>query len=166
MVAYLIIWAVVFIFVYHVFGIGAAMGLTVILALPFAVALRMFSRWQSLRRQEFAFLFTVGIVAFGATGGLVWNWYDKGMDLRHAKDVEFIEFGRRLQKDPAFRDVELLVSPKEFWMRGTVTSDADLDRLRSLAAQGHISWDMDEVKVVGGGCFQERGEKEDRSRGK
>lgn len=154
MVVYLIIWVVVFAFVYRVFGSGFAIALSVILALPIAIALRMFRRWHFLRRREFVFLFALLIVVFGTISGLIWNWYDTGMDRRHVKEMEFVEFGHRLQKDPAFRNIELLVSPKEFWMRGTVASSSDLNRLKSLAAQGHISWDMEEVKVVGGGRSQ------------
>ena len=147
-VAYFTAWAGAVVFVSHMFGIYAAIALSLIFVFPFAIALRMRSRWQALRRHEFAFLITFLILVLSAAGGLVWNWYDTGMDQRHALDVEFIEFGRLLREEPTFRSVELFVSEKHnFWMRGTVASSADLTRLRSLAAQYHIRWN-EELRVA------------------
>jgi hypothetical protein len=78
------------------------------------------------------------------------------MDLQHTADVEYAEFSRLLREDTAFGDVQLLHSPRGIlwsgkhvvWMRGTVASDADLNRLRSLAAEYHIPWN-EEVEVTG-----------------
>ena len=65
----------------------------------------------------------------------------------------------RLHIQPDSTDIELLVAPKGYWMRGTVATNVDLggtvatnvdlDRLRSLAEQGHICWSMKEVEVAG-----------------
>jgi hypothetical protein len=52
----------------------------------------------------------------------------------------------------SFKNVNFYASPKHiFWMRGTVASDADLNRLRKLASQSHfihIQWN-EELKVIG-----------------
>jgi len=148
--AYLVAWALGFAFATRVFGPGAAAFLSVILAFPFALALRMRSRWRNLRAREFAFLFTLLLVAVAGVGRVVWDWYDTGWDRERAQDVEFVEFARLVHDDPAFRGIEVPESPKWLGMRGTVASDADLDRLRSLVARSSIRWTMEEVQVAGG----------------
>ena len=93
------------------------------------------------------FLFTLLTIALVAVGGIVWNWYDTGMDREHTEDVDYAEFGRLLHSDHAFQNIELLVSRKHiFLMRGSVATNADRDRLRLLAAQYHIRWN-EEVEV-------------------
>ena len=59
---------------------------------------------------EFVFLVGQLTVVFAGVAGVIWNWYDTDMDLQHAKNVEFAEFGRLLHKDPAFRNIESLLS--------------------------------------------------------
>jgi hypothetical protein len=148
LLAYVLLWLAGFAFVSGVFGLVPAIGVSLILLFPFIAGVRMRSNWQSLRGREFVFLFTLSIFVFGAVGGVVWNWYATGMDRRHSEDVECAEFGRLLRKDPAFRNVKLFVSGKHiFWIRGTVASKADLDRLRSLAAQTPLDWN-EEVQLT------------------
>jgi hypothetical protein len=148
--AYLLVWGAGFIFVSQEFGIVSAIKLSLIPVLPLVVALRMCSRWPTVRGREFAFLLALVIIVSGAAVGVLWNWYDTGMDRFHAEDLEYAEFVRTLRKDPAFHNVKPFVSPKHlFWLRGTVASDADLARLRSLADQGRfIRWN-DELEVAG-----------------
>jgi len=148
LLAYFALWLAGLAFVYRVFGFIPAIGLSLILVFPFLVGVRMRGKWQSLRPQEFVFLSALLVIVLAAGSGLVWNWYATGMDRRHTEDVQYAEFGRLLRKDPAFRNVELFVSGKHiFWIGGTVASKADLDRLRSLAAQYPIDWN-EEIKVA------------------
>jgi hypothetical protein len=160
LLAYLTLSLAGFAFVWRVFGLAAANCLSLIQVLPLIAGIRMRRRWQSLRQREFAYLVTLLVVAVGAVVGLVWAWYAAGLDRQHSSDMELAEFNRLLHKDPAFRDVELEVSPRR-WVfsgaqmlsiRGTVASQADLDRLKSLAAQYHIQWrdEVDKVEVNNG----------------
>lgn len=131
-------------FAYRVFGFVPAIGLSLILLVPFIFGIRMRGRWQSLRPRELVLLCVLLVIVLGAASVLVWNWYAIGMDRWHTEDMQYAEFGRLLRKDPAFRNIELYVSGKHIsWIRGTVTSKADLDRLRSLAAQYPVGWNED-----------------------
>ncbi len=148
LVGYFLLWLAGFAFVYRVFGFFPAIGLSLILVFPLIVGIRMRGKWQSLRPREFVLLSALLVIVLAAGSGLVWNWYATGMDRRHTEDVECAAFGRLLRKDPAFRKVEIFVSGKHiFWIRGSVASKADLDRLRSLAAQYPIDWN-EEVEVT------------------
>jgi hypothetical protein len=144
-ITYLIVWIFEFIFEYNTFGGGAAITSSVALVIPFVISLKMFIRWHSLRGREFIYLLILVILAFGTDGYLNWNGYDKGLDITHALDMEFIEFGQLLHKDPAFQNVILMQTSKEKWLEGTVKSNEDLFRLRKLAEEGE--WDTEYVKV-------------------
>lgn len=147
---YLVAWGAGFVFVSREFGVVSAIKLSLIPVLPLVVALRMRGRWPTVRGREFAFLLALVIIVSGAAVGVVWNWYDTGMDRFHAEDLEYAEFVRVLRKDPAFHNVKASVSPKHlFWLRGTVASDADLARLRSLAVQSRLIRWNDELEVDG-----------------
>jgi hypothetical protein len=131
---YLLIWAVGFVFVSRVFGIGITTLLFLIPVLPLVDGLRMRRRWPVVRAREFAFLALLLIVASGCVIGVVKNWYETGMDRRHAEDVKWAEFGRALRQDTAFQDLEIHSSRKHtYWVSGTVASEADVRRLNWLA---------------------------------
>lgn len=147
---YFVLCCVALTFVTTVFGIGPAVGLSLLHALPFAVAVRIRARLYASRMRDFVFLAIASVAALAASTLLVQSWYAAGMHRRHAEDVEYAAFSRRLRQDPRFDDVELFVSGKHvFWMRGTVAEEADLLRLRRLAAQYRIQWG-DEVRVRDG----------------
>jgi hypothetical protein len=95
--------------------------------------------------REFAFLTLLLIVAAGGVVGVVRNWYETGMDDRHTEDLKWAKFGQALRKDPSFREVEIQTTePKHiYWVRGTVTSEADLIRLNSLAIENGITGRLD-----------------------
>jgi hypothetical protein len=59
--------------------------------------------------------------------------------------VRWAEFERRLRLDPAFRDVQVHKSERKniHWASGTVDSETDLTRLRSLAAECGIEGRLD-----------------------
>jgi hypothetical protein len=126
--SYIIGWTATAIFVSRVFGVLAAVKLSVILALPLAVALRLRFRRSGVRRTELALLLILAFVTFGIITGVVLNWYDYHMDLFHNQDVEYAKVARAFDRDPSFLDVELYVSPKHtYWMSGSVPGPARIN---------------------------------------
>jgi hypothetical protein len=55
------------------------------------------------------------------------------------------EFERLMRRDPAFRNVKINLTDRKhiYWASGTVSSAADLDRLRSLASRCGIERRID-----------------------
>ncbi len=141
----LIAWAGGFVFVFRVFGLGSAMLLSLVLAFPLIVAVRMRRRWPAVRGAEFVLLSILSAVASGGGAFVVWDWFDKGMDQDHAAYLKYAKLGRRLSMDPAFRHVEAHLAGRRgiYWVSGEVASKADLDRLIALARQCGITGPID-----------------------
>jgi len=95
--------------------------------------------------REFAFLAVAFCVASGGIVLVVRDWYAKGMDERHAEDVKWAEFERLVRRDAAFQDVKINLTRRKhiYWASGTVASEADLDRLKSLASRCGIERNID-----------------------
>ncbi len=147
---YLAAWGSAFLFVSREFGVVAAIALSLMPVFPLAVAVRMCLRWPAVRQRELAFLLVLVMIAAGSVVGVVWDWYATGMNRYHAEDLEYAAFSRTVRKDPAFLNVELWVSPKHiFWMRGTLASDPDLARLRTLANQCRLIQWGEKLEVTG-----------------
>jgi len=146
---YVALWALGVVFICRVFGIRFAIGISAILVFPLAVTARMRMRWPTLRVRHCAYLFTLVITVFVAAGGVVWTWYDSGMDDRHTGYLGYVEFRRVVRKDPAFRHVQVSKPEKNVCViRGTLDSESDLVRLRSLEAQySNLSW-FEQLKVT------------------
>ena len=148
-VGYLIAWAATLVFVSCVFGSGLVIGLSLVPAVPFVIALLMRGRWETVRQRELALLFTLVVLVAGAVVFVIFGSYAAGIDRRHAVNVACAEFSRLLLADPAFRYVTLshenYKSPVA--VRGVVDSHADLDRLLTLADQ-RLTWWSDQVNVV------------------
>ncbi len=142
---YLLILATGFICVSRVFGIVPTTILFLIPALPLAVGMKMRRRWPAVRMREFAFLTLLLIVAAGGVVGVVQNWYETGMDNRHTEDLMWAKFDQALRKDTSFREIKIQTTePKHiYWVSGTVTSEADLSRLNSLAIENGITPPLD-----------------------
>ena len=132
-IIYLILFEAVFVFVSHVFGFGCAILLSLIPLFPLIIAIRMRKRWLILKGRDFIYLSILLIITFCAVPGLIWKWYDLGMDHFYAEHLERVKFVYLLHKDPSFRNL-ILVERKGCWLEGTVSTEADLDRLKSLAA--------------------------------
>jgi hypothetical protein len=130
-IMYLIIFAAVFLFVSNVFGPGEAILLSLIPLFPLIVAIRMRTRWLSLKYRETVYLGILLIITFCAVPGLIWYWYDLGMDRFYAEHLERARFVDLLHKDPAFRNL-VLVERKGCWLEGEVPTAADLVRLQAL----------------------------------
>jgi hypothetical protein len=146
--AYLIIWAALFIFESRPFGVGSAIISSLLQAIPFIIALRMLIRWQTQRRREFVYLFILVIFVYGGVAYRIWDMYDKGQDRYYIEKSEFSEFYQLLHNDPAFRNVEITETPKEYLMTGTLSSEADLNRLKALTTRyPHLNID-ERLKVT------------------
>lgn len=152
---YALAWAGIFVFVHRMFGIDTAtIILLSVIAAPFVVALRMRSRWPEVRKHEFAYLLILMVFVLGGSVYTIYYWTDIGLHNKHASYLRFQELTVNAQKDPAFNDVEFSASEFKvtwdiFQIRGTVVSQADLERLKSLCDQYGFSLHEDDVVVSG-----------------
>ena len=117
-----------FAFVSQEFGSRSAAVLSPLFAPPLVVAVRLHLRCavgSSYSSQSCSASRPVAVC----------SWC--GLDRDYAEDVRWAEFKTRLRQDPAFWDVRVNKSERKdiHWASGTVASEADLDRLRSLAAE-------------------------------
>jgi hypothetical protein len=139
---YLIIWTAGIVFASQVFGAGLTIGLSLIVALPFAVAVRMRSREGTVERSELAILFALFIFAL-ASCVCVASLY--------SAHFWFAVLTQRVHCDPAFDNIELSVdqcgSKNPFHIRGTVVSQSDLDRLESLLTRYGFHHKMHRVEI-------------------
>jgi hypothetical protein len=135
-ILYLIVFGAVYVFVSHVFGPGAAILLSLIPFFPLIIAIRMRKKWLTLKGREFVYLVILLIITFCAVPGLILYWYDLGMDHFYAAHMEHVKIVNSLQNDPAFRNL-MLVERKGCWLEGTVPTEADLERLKSILDQDH-----------------------------
>jgi len=151
-VAYTVAWIGALVFASRVFGIGGAIGLSLILVIPFLVAVRMRRRWPAVRGREYAFLLVLLCFVFGGSAFTVWRWYDSCMDLQHARDVRFEELARVAHAEPAFRDVEFSFTSYKgrYVIRGTVASQADLERFLALCDRYDFRFYAKDVAAVSG----------------
>lgn len=133
-ILYLIVFGAVYVFVSHVFGPGAAILLSLIPFFPLIIAIRMRKKWLTLKSREFVYLGILLIITFCAVPGLIWYWYDLGMDHFYAVHLERVNFVDTLHNDPAFRNL-VLVERKGCWLEGTVPTETDLVRLKSILDQ-------------------------------
>jgi hypothetical protein len=134
-----------FVFVSLVFGLSNALALSLLLLPPLVVTVRLCLRWTPVRGRELAFL---AILLCGASGSIVfvaWDWYAAGMARYHDDDVKWTEFERLMRRDPAFRNLKINLTDRKhiYWASGTVSSETDLDRLRSLASRCGIERRLD-----------------------
>lgn len=131
----LVLFVVGFVSVSSAFGPRAAAGLSLFLLPALVVAVRLHRRWPAVRGREIAYSAVLFIAGMGAIVFVVHDWYDNGMDYRHAEDVQWSEFDRLMREDPAFQNVHITLTNRKhiYYVEGTVPSEADLDRLKSLA---------------------------------
>jgi hypothetical protein len=142
--ACLALFVVGFAAISRVFGVGGAVALSLLLAPALVIAVRLWRRWPAVHVRELAFLAVLFCVASGGIVFVVRDWYAKGMDELHAEDMKWTEFQRLLRRDRTFQDVKINLNRKHFyWASGTVASEADLDRLKSLASRCGIEGRID-----------------------
>ncbi len=151
------VWLVVpiasFVYVSGTFGMGPAIALSVMLALP-VVALarmvwRMVGRGPAVRVREYVFLAILVACVLFFWVFVVQGAYANGAHLIHAEDVRWSTFERRFSQDPAFRFIHIHeLTPKNIhWASGTVATEADLARLKALAVECGIEGGIDGPKV-------------------
>jgi hypothetical protein len=146
-IIYLIVFGALFVFVSHVFGLGAAILLSLMPLFPLIIAIRMGKKWLTLKGREFVYLGILLIITFCAVPGLIWSWYDSGLDYMYAAHLERMKFVDLLHKDPAFRNLQL-VEKRGCWLEGTVPTEADLVRLKSILDQNHKIGDSIDCQFV------------------
>jgi len=149
-VAYLILWTAAIVLVSRVFGLGSAIGLSLILVLPLAVAVRMRRQWRAVQGRDFALLLLLLAVVLGGIAYVVWDWRGAGEDRQRVRDFQFAQLAGLVRKDPAFHDVEFSVTEdnERYQICGTVASPSDLERLESLGSRFGFLPSMQEIKVA------------------
>jgi hypothetical protein len=92
-------------------------------------------------RREKAYVANLFVLLGVGAAGAIWKWHESGLGRFHAEDIESDRFIRAVSRDASFKNVEVGVTPKDIaWMRGSVVSAADRDRLRALARQYRMHW--------------------------
>lgn len=134
-----------FTFASHVFGLGAAAALSLLLIPAVVVGVRLGRRWSAVRGRELVFLAILFCVGAGGIICVVRDWYANGMDQYHAEDVKWGKFEQLIRHDPTFPNVRINVTDRKqiYWVSGTVDSESELTRLRSLASQCGIERRLD-----------------------
>ncbi len=152
---YALAWAGVLVFLHRVFGMDvAAIILSLVLVVPLVVAVQMRRRWPEVRKHELAYLLILMAFVLGGSVYTIHYWADIGLHNKHTSYLRFQELTVNAQKDPAFNDVEFSASEFKvdwdiFQIRGTVASQADLERLKSLCDQYGFSSYAKDVVVSG-----------------
>jgi hypothetical protein len=147
--AYLALWAVVFIAVFRTFGISQAVALSLLFAVPFFIAVRLRLRQSPIREVEIVYLLLVLVLVLGGAAYTAWHWHDVGLDREHAQALKFAELTRLIRDNPAFGNVELFPEGKHGpEVRGTVASQTDYDRLKSLVKQYEFPFYDSDIKLV------------------
>jgi hypothetical protein len=131
---YVVLWAAASFLACRTFGVSNAISLPLILAVPFAVALKLLLRERPPRAIEILYFVLLCPVVAGMCLA-VWPWQPADSDSR---DVWFEELVSAARADPAFCDVEFSIKETKdgrYQIRGTVASPADLERLQLLGSQ-------------------------------
>jgi hypothetical protein len=140
---YVIAWIAEFIFITKVFGPKNAIALSFLSVLPFLLSVYMRCRWKSLKPGDWLAL--VLLLAVTIEGAFLFSrgWYEAGWHYRRGEwtfftpkseeDRAWDEFSRVLHKEPGFR----FITHRRFrgvnWLKGSLESEADLERLIELA---------------------------------
>jgi hypothetical protein len=150
-VVYLIVWAGAAVFTYRVFGGGPVVFLSLMLVLPYIMAVHAWFRRKVVRGRDLGYLSAVAILALGTAAVAIWKGYDEGTDRQHSKDLQFAELARALQSDPAFQNVDFSITHLKgrYRIHGSVASQADLERLKSVAGHYDFLFYMRDVTVAG-----------------
>lgn len=143
--AWLVFIVALFGYAFRVFGTGIAMVLSVLLILPLVVWARIYRRWPAVRRREFAFVAVLALATMVGEFVAIRRCYENSWDRTHAEDIHWHNFERRCREDLAFKGVQIHKSVRKniHWASGTVATEADLVRLRSLAVECGIAERID-----------------------
>lgn len=126
------------------FGFVLAVGLSLILALPLVVAVRLRRRSPSARPRELAFLVVLVCAAVGSSAFVTREWYASGFAERHLEDLQWSRFESAFRRDPAYRNLVTEWNHKSrYYVEGEVATEADLERLCKLAKQHNVRWPLD-----------------------
>lgn len=151
---YVIGWGAEFIFISREFGFKNAIGISFLLLIPFLLIISMRRRWKLLGVGDWGLLFVVVAVAAFGTKTFQDRWYESGWHYRHGKwtffpapsqeSLNWSEFKEEFHKDPSFKNLRVhrpKGSKDDYWLEGTLESEADLVRLIALAKKCRINRD-------------------------
>ena len=145
--AYLILWVAVLVFLWQMFGAVFSLILSVLVGFPLVIALWMYPRFQSVKKREWIFLLILFCFAFLGSVYVIFDNFQHGLHLRHAEHLRRARLADFLHEDPAFENVKLVDDGKFCSFEGTVATEADLERLRSLITQYDVDWMLFLVEV-------------------
>ncbi|MBN1395689.1 MAG: hypothetical protein JW959_11755 [Pirellulales bacterium] len=153
---YAALWLCLLFAAFIMFGIDAgAVVLMSITAVPALVALRMLLRTAEVKKREWVFLAVLTLFVLGSGLYTIGYWVDIGLADNHASNSRFRELTACAKKDSAFSNIEFSriefkVGHDLFEIRGTVPSQADLERLKSLCDKYRFSFHAKDVVISGG----------------
>ncbi len=133
-----------FVLINRDFGIEGASVLSIMLALPLFVAIRLRRRSFAVQQQEVSFFLVLFCAAAGGSAFTVHTWYSNGVHHRHLEDVQWYQFESEFRRDPAFQSLNTEWNKKtRYYLVGEVSADDDLERLRLLALKHQVRWPLD-----------------------
>jgi hypothetical protein len=151
-IAYLIGWGVEFVYITRVFGLKNAIAISFLSVLPFILSVHMRFRRTSLNAGDWGLLIMVLAVITLATMVFVDRWYESGWHYRPGQwtfftppsqeDLNWDEFKKAIRKDPSFKNIKTFHprgSRGDYWLEGSLESEADLERLIALAKKCGIN---------------------------
>ncbi len=102
--------------------------------------------------REFGFLLLLTVLVSGGGVFVISNWYDTGMDRMHAEDMRFDELARAARAEVEFRNIEFSTTNYKgrYVIRGTVASQADLERFLALCDRYDFRFYAKDVAAVDG----------------
>jgi hypothetical protein len=150
-VVYAALWVTTFEFVSREFGSNKAVGLSLVLAIPFVIALRLCLRRHAVRAVEIVYFLVLLCLTLAGSVVAVRQWQDVKPDPSDAKDVEFRQLADVVHSDRAFEHIEFRIAESKgyrYLLRGSAASHADVERLEVLCSQGGFSRGIMEIEVV------------------
>ena len=138
-VVYLVVCVAGFIFLATVFRLIPVLILSLISALPLIGGLRLRRRWNSVKVSEIGLLVVLLAIATGGEIMVVKQWYKEGDHLAPSEEARiWKEFKQQVHREPGLQNIEIR-KLKEYFVSGKVESEADFQRLISLATKCGIA---------------------------
>jgi len=161
-VAYAFFLMLIYALTYQTFGIGAN-GVSLLLVIPWLIAIRMRYRWSKVKKQELWLLLVLLLFVLGSSLYIVGYWHDVGIDEEYARNKNFTQLTKIVHDDPAFSDIKLTYSPFKvghglYHIQGTVASQTELKRFQTLCDKYGFQNHIKEVSVINSNKSKYHGE--------
>ncbi len=136
LVAYAVVCVVGFVVIASKYGLRPSLALSLIAIAPVLIGLRIHRRWESVRSQEFVFLAILWVICIGGVTLITRAWDEGGFygtvfATPTEEDSNWKRFKNELRRDAAFRDLTIEHFRGVSWVKGSLGSEADLERLVS-----------------------------------